>query len=65
MSDSPKGETKRMKYTGEPTLTRGEYGERIEFGHLDEDDYIWVWDSDVGWILWGRYHGDSDPDWKE
>ena len=46
------GTAVRVRYVGEPTLTRGEYGERVEFGYV-VNGYIYVWDADFGWFCWG------------
>lgn len=45
------GTAQKMRYTGEPTLTRGEFGETVEFGY-SVDGYVYVWDSTFGWSLW-------------
>jgi hypothetical protein len=46
------GTAVRVRYVGEPTLTRGEYGERVEFGYAVGSN-VYVWDADFGWSCWG------------
>lgn len=43
---------RRYRYVGEPMLTRGEHGERIEYGYVLDDGWggIYVWDSFSGYI---------------
>jgi len=43
--------TRKFEYIGEPTLTRGDFGEGIRVGYeLDGDGMIHVWDSTYGWF---------------
>lgn len=45
------GSAVRMKYNGEPTMTRGDNGESVQFGYA-VNGYVYVWDSTYGWFLW-------------
>ena len=45
------GTAQKMRYTGQPTMTRGDLGENVEFGYA-VDGYVYVWDSTYGWSLW-------------
>lgn len=38
------------RYVGEPMLTRGEYGERIEYAHtrIDDPEGIYIFDATFG-----------------
>ena len=65
MNEQPQGETTKMKYTGADICTRGEYGELVQFGHMDSTGAIYVWDSDTGWIFWTVYQGEDDADWTD
>jgi hypothetical protein len=47
---------KKVNYIGEPCRTRGEFGECIKTGRMDPDEYIYIWDGDYGWTIWGRYN---------
>ncbi len=58
------GETTTMQYTGPGISTRGDYGERVQFGHMDRTGAIYVWDSETGWRFWTIYEGDGDKEWK-
>lgn len=62
--DATQGETIKMQYTGADICTRGEYGERVQFGHMDSTGAIYVWDSTVGWRFWTVYEGADDKEWK-
>jgi hypothetical protein len=65
----------KIQYVGPEALTRGEYGERVEAGHVGrfdskgefiEDpngDTVAVWDASFGWQVWGAWPG--HPDFKE
>ncbi len=45
----------RVKFIGEPELTRGDYGENISFGRMDSDGSVYVWDSTYGWFFHSRF----------
>lgn len=62
--NEPKGKTMRVKYIGEERLTRGDLGERVDYGHLDADENVWVWDATFGWQFEGQFEGDEDPNWR-
>lgn len=64
MNDEPQDTIKKMKYTGPEMCTRGEYGERVEFGHMDSTGAIYVWDTLIGWVFWTTYQGDGDQEWR-
>ena len=35
-------------------LTRGDYGDSIRRAFVGVDGYVYVWDTDYGWMLQGR-----------
>lgn len=51
----------RAIYRGEPTLTRGDYGERVESGRISPEGEVFVRDSTFGWTSWGSV---NSPDWE-
>lgn len=55
----------RYEYLGEPTLTRGDYGEQVRYGYnLYHNGYIYVWDATYGWFLWCSVElGTTSGDW--
>ena len=59
--------TRKFEYVGEPTLTRGDFGEGIRNGYeLDNDGMIHVWDSTFGWFsIISIDAGIESGDWLE
>jgi hypothetical protein len=53
ISNAVRNDTARqMRYTGEPTMTRGDLGENVEIGYAF-NGCVYVWDSSFGWFNWG------------
>jgi len=52
--------SKKVLYIGPDALTRGNYGEDIRTGRL-QDGRVYVWDSTFGMFDWGPY---NSSDWK-
>lgn len=50
-----------VEYLGEPSRTRGDYGEEVQTGYLDSRNNIWTWDSTFGWSRWDTFN----PSWRK
>ena len=55
---------RQFRYVGEPMMTRGDYGVRIDGGHESEEDpgFISVFDPDFGDMVWAFI---GAKDWEE
>jgi len=42
-----------FRYIGPPVHTREPYGVRVVAAHTRGDGFLYVWDPDVGDVLWG------------
>jgi len=51
---------KRWKYKGTKALTRGGCGQPVRDVYEDEDGYVWVFDTNFGWIIFGQANDDLE-----
>ena len=59
---------RKFQYTGNPVLTRGDYGVAVTGGHTVPDDPggMYVFDPDFGDDCWGSVDAClASGDWKE
>ncbi|OFW70365.1 MAG: hypothetical protein A2065_00015 [Alphaproteobacteria bacterium GWB1_45_5] len=62
MNQTLKTKFEKVIYIGEPRLTRGDNGERIDTGRLSPGGSVYVQDATYGWYLDSSYSPDR---WKK